>query len=120
MQNSDNQSYMAQDNLRLEIAILQDDIKSQDPKCARFKIPAIMTGNEVGRTHASSSNSANMNVYRCKSNVTYDDTITLKVPLEHTAFFGKRIVPKGTKFIVAFIGGDINNIRIVGRYNGGI
>ena len=53
MQNSDNQSYMAQDNLRLEIAILQDDIKSQDPKCARFKIPAIMTGDEVGRTHAS-------------------------------------------------------------------
>ena len=120
MQNQDNQSYMAQDNLRLEIAILQEDIKSQDPGSAKFKVPTIMTGDDVGYNCASSKNSANKDIYRCKSTVTYDDTITLKVPLEHTAFFGKRIVPKGTKFIVAFIGGDINNIRIVGRYNGGI
>ena len=58
MQNQDNQSYMAQDNLRLEIAILQEDIKSQDPGSAKFKVPTIMTGDDVGYNYASSKNSA--------------------------------------------------------------
>lgn len=120
MQNNQDQSYIAQDNLRLEIAILQEDIKSQDPGEAKFKIPTIMTGDSVGNSNVVSKNSANKYEFRYKPNITYDDTITLKVPLEYTAFFGKRIVPKGTKFIVAFIGGDINNIKIIGRYDGGI
>ena len=44
MQNNQDQSYIAQDNLRLEIAILQEDIKSQDPGEAKFKIPTISLG----------------------------------------------------------------------------
>ena len=113
MQNRNNQTYLDQDNLRLEIAILQEDVKSQDPGEANFKIPAIMTGE-----YTPTKNSANKKIYKgTTTKTTFDDEITLKVPLEYTAFFGKRIVPKGTKFIVAFIGGDINNIRIVGRYD---
>lgn len=117
MQNQSNQTYMAQDNLRLELAILQEDVKSQDPGSAKFKIPAIMTGDSVGSVHATSKNSANKKSYHGKSNATMDDTYTLEIPREYTAFCDKFIVPKGTKFIVAFVGGDINNIRIVGRYD---
>ena len=96
MQNRNNQTYLDQD----------------------FKIPAIMTGEKVGTVYTPTKNSANKKIYKgTTTKTTFDDEITLKVPLEYTAFFGKRIVPKGTKFIVAFIGGDINNIRIVGRYD---
>lgn len=118
MQNRNNQTYLDQDNLRLEIAILQEDVKSQDPGEANFKIPAIMTGEKIGTVYTPTKNSANKKIYKgAATKTTFDDEITLKIPLEYTAFFGKRIVPKGTKFIVAFIGGDINNIRIVGRYD---
>ena len=118
MQNRNNQTYLDQDNLRLEVAILQENIKSQDPGEANFKIPAIMTGEKIGTVYTPTKNSANKKIYKgTTTKTTFDDEITLKIPLEYTAFFGKRIVPKGTKFIVAFIGGDINNIRIVGRYD---
>ena len=64
MQNNQDQSYIAQDNLRLEIAILQEDIKSQNPGEAKFKIPTIMTGDSVGNSNVVSKNSANKYEYR--------------------------------------------------------
>ena len=41
----------------------------------------------------------------------------LKVPKEYTYFYEGDVMPAGTKFIVAFIGGNINDIKIIGRYD---
>ena len=39
------------------------------------------------------------------------------MPKEYTVYYGRRIIPKGTRFIVAFIGGNLNDIKIVARYD---
>ena len=113
-----NQNYTESYTLRTEIAILQEDINSQNPGIHKFTIPAIMTGEKVGTMYVHAKNSANKRLLKSTiAKTTFDPTIDLRVPKEYTAFFGADIIPKGTKFIVAFIGGDINNIRIIGRYD---
>ena len=57
MQNND--IYLDINNLRLEIAILQEDINSQNPGIHKFIIPAIMTGEKVGTMYVHAKNSAN-------------------------------------------------------------
>ena len=74
MQNRNNQTYLDQDNLRLEIAILQEDVKSQDPGEANFKIPAIMTGEKIGTVYTPTKNSANKKIYKgATTKTTFDD-----------------------------------------------
>lgn len=96
--------------LRTEIAILQEDIEKKETY-AKFTIPAIMTNNIVSHISSSSGNK-NTNGYI----INIEDTILLKIPLEYIYFYDGDIIPKGTKFIVVFIGGNINDIKIIGRY----
>ena len=117
MQNDVN-NYLDINNLRLEIAILQENIDSQNPGIHKFTIPSIITGEKVGTIYIQTKNSANRKLLKSTiAKTTFDPTIELRVPKEYTAFFGADIIPKGTRFIVAFIGGNVNNIRIIGRYD---
>jgi len=95
------QSYNEIDNLRIEIAVLQEPIKSFIPGFAKFKIPPLMTDkNNINSTQTSD-----------------DVYIELYVPYEYTFCWGSDVVAEGTRFLVASVGGNLNDMRIIGRYD---
>ena len=46
-----------------------------------------------------------------------ENTIEIKIPLEYTYFYDGYVIPAGTRFIVAYIGANVNDIKIIGRYD---
>ena len=110
-------SFTSTNNLRLEIAILQEDIEAQNPGVHEFKIPVISTGETVGTVYTRTKTANKKKTTRSVSRTQFDNTISLRVPKEYTVYYGKRIIPKGTRFIVACIGGNLNDIKIVDRYD---
>lgn len=113
-----NKNYIDMDRLRTEIAILQQDVNAKNPGYAEFKIPVIMTHDTVGYIDTSNKNIINRrNGNLSASAVNMEETITLYIPTEYTYFCGKNTVPAGTRFIVSFIGGNVNDIKIIGRYD---
>lgn len=100
VQQDKKQSYLENDNLRMEYAILQEKIQAFIPTYGKFKVPALMDDkNAVG-------NSSGEDIY-----------IELYVPYEYTFAWGSEWIPEGTRFLVASIGGNLNDMRIVGRYD---
>ena len=85
-------SYMNQENLQTEIAILQKKILAFKPCYAKINIPAIM-GNDP------------------------DYYITVPMPMNLSIVYGDKVIPKGTKFIVQAVAGNYNDIKIIGYYN---
>lgn len=112
-------AYDTDETLRVEIAILQEDISATNPKTASFTIPTLMTEQYKGKKYVNNYNVINKNRTGTPSisTITISNTVNLYVPKEYTKWYGSIIVPKGTKFIVAFVGGDINSMRIIGRYD---
>lgn len=112
-------AYSGNTNLHIEVAILQKDVKASNPKTAPFTIPAIMTDNYNGTKYINNHNIINKDRIGSISNssIDVDSKVDLFIPKEYTKWYGSVIVPKGTKFIVAFIGGDVSSIRIIGRYD---
>ena len=49
------------------------------------------------------------------SNMTSSITLDLRIPTEIMRGYPDKYIPKGTKFLVAFVGGNINNVQIIGR-----
>ena len=96
-QNDSKLSYMENDNLRIEYAILQEKIQAFIPTYGKFKIPAVME--EKSKIDGNS------------------DYIELYVPYEYTFAWGDEYIPEGTRFLVASIGANLNDMRIVGRYD---
>lgn len=85
-------SYMNQQNLQTEIAILQKKILAFKPCYARINIPAIM-GNDS------------------------DNYISIPMPMHLSITYGDKVIPKGTKLIVQAVAGNYNDIRIIGFYD---
>ena len=114
-------SYLNVDNMRIEIAILQEEIDAFSPSTiGKFKIPTIMTEDTVATIRTSNNNIRNRrNGNIGSSGVNIDNSIDIYVPFEYTFAYGStdRKIPKGTKFVVAFIGANVNDIRIIGRYD---
>lgn len=106
-------------HLRIEIAYLQEEIESANPPTkAKFKIPVIMTEDRVTSLVTSNKNILNRsNGNISGSPIHLDNTIELPVPLEYTYFYGADKVPKGTRFLVAFVGANVNDIKIISRYD---
>lgn len=111
-------SYENLNNFRQEIAVLQEEINKYDPPSdAKFIIPALMGNLSTEKTIPNKST----NILNTKNNLgitktTTSNYITLAVPKEYVINYPKKYVPKGTMFIVGFIGGDITTAKIVGRY----
>lgn len=112
-------NHVATSNLRLEIAVAQENINAYTPGMVKFKIPALMS-DATSETFLNKKN----NIVNKNSNFTSninttetDNTISLRVPKEYTRWYGKEIIPKGTRFIIAYIAGNINDIKIIGRYD---
>ena len=113
-----NNTYLDVDKMRIEVAILQEEIYAFEPGYGKFKIPTVMTQDVVARVNSSSSNIINKrNGNLGSSSVNIDNYIQLFVPLEYTFDYGAEKIPKGTKFLVAFIGANVNDGKIIGRYD---
>lgn len=113
-----NNNFLDTNNLRTEIAILQEDIDPKNPSIHDFKIPVIMTSDNVQSIYTPNTNILNRrNANLSNAPIEFKNVIKLKVPKEYTYFYEGDVMPAGTKFIVAFIGGNINDIKIIGRYD---
>lgn len=100
-----------------EIAILMDEMLSEDNPTGRFIIP-ILTPNfnnkrllKTEKSKSSNSNIVNKNTNSVTS-LTEQNFVTLTIP--KYMFNGKIHYNKNDKFIVVFIGGDVNRIKIIG------
>ena len=89
------QSYMNQENLQTEVAILQKKILAFKPCYARLLIPALMGDGESDD----------------------DNYITVPMPMNVSIAYGSNVIPEGTKFIVQAVAGNYNDIRIIGFYD---
>ena len=106
------------DNLRIEIAILNKKLSTKTQEPGEFKIPIIMTSDKKGIIHSPATNIRNASTAGNKgSSVNFTDTVTLQVPYYLRLFWGKSYIPKGTKFLVSFTSGNINDGRIIGFYD---
>lgn len=103
-------------SFRMEIAILQSDINKYNPGKAEFTIPAlsISSGTNVNKTSVKLNNK---NSSASLVSVTTSNTITLEIPKDLTRFFTKKIIKKGTRFVIGFIGGDITTARIISCFD---
>lgn len=111
-------TYTNLDNMRIEIAILQEDIPAFIPRVAKFRIPVLMTEDTVTNVTTSNANISNKrNGNIGSSQISIDNTVDLYVPYECVAFYGEKSIPKNTKFLIAFIGANINDARVIGRYD---
>ena len=106
------------DNFRQEIAVLQEEINKYDPPSkAKFIIPALMGNLGTEQTTPNrSSNILNKNNNLGITRTTTSNYVTLSIPKEFVRYYPEKYVPEGTMFIVGFIGGDITNAKITGRY----
>ena len=106
------------DRMRIEIAILQDDLDAKKAGWARFKIPVIMTEDRVARFMTNNSNIVNKrNANLARAYIDIENTTELYVPQEFTYFAGVDVIPRGTRFLVCFVGGNVNDAKIIGRYD---
>lgn len=111
------ESKLDQDNLRIEIAILQEPIDAFYPDTGKFRIPALMTEDNVSKVNTNNANIANRrNGNIGSSSVNIDNYIELKVPFECTYTYGAAEIPAETKFLVSLVAGNDNDIRIIARY----
>ncbi len=88
---------------------------------ARFYIPILMplvgSSSNISTTRIPpNTNILNKNRPRISSTAYSSGSVVIPLRRERLGTFYNNYVPKGTKFIVVFIGGDINNIAILGRY----
>lgn len=86
-------SYVNQQNLQTEIAILQKKILAFKPCYARITIPALMDNDEL------------------------DDYISIPMPIHLAITYGDNVIPKGTKLIIQTVAGNYNDMRIIGYYD---
>ncbi len=101
-----------------EIAILMDDITKENNK-GRFIIPTLTPSLPTERISRSTMpkfstsniiNNTNMSI----TEITEQNYVTLSVP--KYLFIDDIPYKEGDKFIVVFVAGDINKIRVIGVY----
>lgn len=113
-----NSSLLSDTGIRIEIAISMQAFNAFTPGIYRFKIPVLMTENTVSRFSTSSANIVNRrNGNIGSSSVSIDNGIDLYVPYEFIFDYGNELIPVGTKFLIAFVGANINDCKIIGRYD---
>lgn len=100
-------------NDKIEIAILQEDINKYYPGAAKFILQSFSM---VTDTNAMTNrlNSMNKNKTFSTGSISISQTITLFVPKHVTLQYKSKIIPKGTKFIVAFAGDDNTKPMVIG------
>lgn len=104
---------MGNPNYRIEKATLMKDINKYYPGEAPFYIPAVIPYSTKATVTTNTSKSANKGKYKTNS-ISSEACITMRVPKDIVRDYKSKIIPSGTEFYVAFIGGDMNKPRIIG------
>lgn len=104
----------------IEVAILMEVVNKYEPGMAKFYLQSLTPGKSKTTatsvtSNANTTNLANTNPNIGSTNVTSGSTITLNVPTEYTIDYPVKYVPQGTRFLVAFLGGDLTKPVIIGR-----
>lgn len=103
-----------------EVAILLTTCNKYTPGTQTFRLQSIVglqeNSTSTNTVSVSKSNLVNKDTSVVPlSSVTTTDTIDLEVPKDVTRNYPTKFIPPGTRFIVAFTGGDITKPIIVGR-----
>lgn len=114
--------YNSLDLKYIEIATLMSTCNKYRPGTQMFYIPSLVplqsqksTTKKVINTTSNLQNTSADKQKLGVKNATTGSTIAINVPKEHTRWYPEKYVPAGTKFLVAFTGGDITKPKIVGR-----
>ena len=113
------------DNLNLdytEVGILTSVCNKYKPGYQTFYVQALnplnYKSNTVSTAHASTSNSINANKPKAGT-INYGSNLRIELPKEVARQFPTKYIPPGTRFLISFLGGDINKPVVVGRdYDG--
>jgi hypothetical protein len=104
---------------KIEFAVLVNDCNKYYPGYQDFQIPCLAAGATTSKNNQTSSGLANKNTNIGVNKASSSSNIYLRLPKEYTIFYPKKIIPAGTKFLVAFVGGDATKPVIIGRYDHG-
>jgi hypothetical protein len=101
-------------------AILYDNVNKYENPAQKhpFYIKALVPfETEVGRTiMINRSNIMNTDLsWLSTSKMVSEITLDLYIPRYVVSDYPNKYIPKGTKFLVTFVGGNINNVQIIGR-----
>lgn len=100
-------------------AILYETVdKYETPKKHPFYIKALVPlEKEEGQViNINKSNIYNKDLtWLSTYTMTSEITIDLFIPTYYINDYPEKYIPKGTKFLVGFVGGNINNVQIIGR-----
>lgn len=113
------------DNINLdytEVGILTSVCNKYKPGYQTFYVQALnplnYKSNTVSTTSVSSSNIINANKPK-SGKINIGSNIRIEMPKEVARQFPTKFIPPGTRFIISFLGGDINKPVVVGRdYDG--
>lgn len=113
------------DNINLdysEVGILTSVCNKYKPGYQTFYVQALnplnYKSNTFSTTKVYSSNIINANKPSSGS-INIGSNIRVELPKEVTRHFPTKFIPPGTRFIISFLGGDINKPVVVGRdYDG--
>ena len=103
-------------DIKIEVAILLEDISSKNNDVAKFRIPTIMNNDDITTVNTSSKNIKNRKTNK-GSKVDITNAIELPIPYHLKLFYGKKKIPKGTEFLVELSNDNIDNSRIIGLYD---
>ena len=103
-----------------EVAILLTTCNKYTPGTQTFRLQSIVglqeNSTSTDTVNVSKSNLVNKDTSVVPlSSVTTPDTLHLEVPQDVSTSYPTKFIPPGTRFIVAFTGGDITKPIIVGR-----
>lgn len=87
----------------------------------RCRIPVLMHSIPGGipqdiSTPRKRPNILNINFEPSPTTLTTCNYLTINIPGYIADDFPNGIIPKGSKLIIVFVGGDISNIKVIGRY----
>lgn len=106
-------------NLRIEIATLIEAVPLVNPVQGKFQISVIMTQNSTAITTASTRNIQNKSAGAQKTaTVQNTNYMLINIPMCFRVFFNNlSAIPVGTRFLVSFVGANVNDARIIGLYD---
>jgi len=102
-----------------EIALLVSTCNKYEPGEQKFYLQSVTplkdgAGQDSSVT-VSNNNLTNKDSSSGTSSTSTSSSITLTLPKDISRWYPKKWIPPGTRFIVAFIGGDITKPHIIGR-----